>query len=57
MFTVKKDFTAYRGDLNFKILYGVKVGDSSINLADVVENVSKVFKQKYLVNPKIEQPQ
>ena len=47
MFTVKKDFTAYRGDLSFGILSGVKVGDSSINLADVLEEVSKVFKQKY----------
>ena len=47
MFTVKKDFIGYRGDKSFNILSGVKVDGTTLSLAEVFEDVSKQFKNKF----------
>ena len=50
MFTVKKDFTAYRGDLSFGILSGVKYEGQNINLADLIEKYTLAFQDMYQKN-------
>ncbi len=47
MFSVKKDFVAYRGDKSFRILSGIKVGNGKISLAEIIEDVSTNFKNKF----------
>ena len=47
MFTVKKDFTAYRGDKSFNILSGVNIGSQKISLAEIMEKVSQNFQKKF----------
>ena len=47
MFTVKKDFTAYRGDGSFNILSGVKYEGKNISLAELMEKVSVYFQTKF----------
>ena len=47
MFTVKKDFTAYRGDKTFNILSGVNIGSENISLAEIMEKVSQKFQKKF----------
>ena len=48
MFTVKKDFTAFRGDQTFNILSGVKYEGQNISLADLMELASNKFRQDFL---------
>lgn len=48
MFTVKKDFIAYRGDGSFNILSGVKYEGQTISLAELMENFTKAIRQDYL---------
>lgn len=50
MFTVKEDFIGYRGDKSFNILSGVKVDGTTLSLAEVLEDVSKQFKNKFNSN-------
>ncbi len=47
MFTVKKDFTAFRGDKTFNILSGVNVEGANANLAEIIEKVSQNFQKKF----------
>ena len=47
MFTVKKDFTAYRGDGSFNILSDVKYEGKNISLAELMEKVSVYFQTKF----------
>ncbi len=46
MFTVKKDFVAYRGDKTFNILSGVKYEGQNISLADLMEDFTNALKQE-----------
>ena len=48
MFTVKKDFVAYRGDKSFNILSGVKYEGLNISLADLMETYTPIFHDMYL---------
>lgn len=47
MFTVKKEFVAYRGDRSFRILSGIKVEGQNVDLKTFIEDVSEIFKTKY----------
>lgn len=48
MFTVKKDFTAYRGDGSFNILSDVKYEGKNISLAELMETFTNAVRQDYL---------
>ena len=50
MFTVKKDFIAYRGDGSFNILSGVKYEGQTISLAELMETYTPVFQDMYRNN-------
>lgn len=50
MFSVKKDFVAYRGDGSFNILSGVKIGSEDISLADIMKQATEIFKEKFKNN-------
>ena len=47
MFTVKKDFIGYRGDKTFNILSGISFDNNRINLAEILERVTPIFKAKF----------
>ena len=50
MFTVKKDFTAYRGDGSFNILSDVKYEGKNISLAELMETYTPIFQDMYKKN-------
>lgn len=47
MFSVKNEFVAFRGDTSFRILSGIKDKSGNYNIAEIMEDVSKMFKTKY----------
>ncbi|MDO5306198.1 MAG: hypothetical protein Q4E83_00390 [bacterium] len=47
MFTVKKNFVAYRGDKSFNILSNIKYNNQNIDLAKLIKSYSLIFKDMY----------
>lgn len=47
MFTVKKNFVAYRGDKSFNILPNIKYNNQNIDLAKLIKSYSLIFKDMY----------